>query len=164
MGDMRCIRDRKKRFSLLFLEIFSFFEWMIEYRISTYDRMLQLVLAAAFSIGGIAAVIAGFHGNGSALPVAVLAIVLIPSGIFFYLETTRLRVTIDEQSITVTHAFSSRSILLDEIAGLRHGQKKAILLDLKSGGKNFKMKASAVPLKIPIPYVLQTNHQHFTRN
>jgi len=115
---------------------------MNEYRISTSDRILRLVLAAAFSIGGLAAIIAGFHGtdSGSASPVAILAIVLIPAGIFIYLETTRLCLTIDEQSITVTHAFSSRSILLDEIAGFRSGEKNGILLDLKSGDK---------PLQVP---------------
>jgi hypothetical protein len=115
---------------------------MIEYRISPPEKMLRLFLAAAFSIGGLAAIIAGFHGtgSGSALPVAILAIVLIPAGIFIYLETTRLCLTIDEQSMTVTHAFSSRSILLDEIAGFRSGQKNGILLDLKSGDK---------PLQVP---------------
>jgi len=112
---------------------------MIEYRISTRDKILQLVFAAAFSIGGIALFAAGFHGNGSAVPAAVLGIFPILVGIFFYLETTRLRVTIDEQSMTVTHAFSSRSILLDEIAGFRRGEKNAILLDLKSGEKPLQL-------------------------
>jgi hypothetical protein len=112
---------------------------MIEYRISTSDKILQLVFAAAFSIGGIAAFIAGFHGNGSASPMAVLGVFLILFGIFFYLETTRLRVTIDKQSMTVTHAFNSRSILLDEIAGFRRGEKNGILLDLKSGGKPLQL-------------------------
>ena len=112
---------------------------MIEYRISTGDKILQLLLAAAFSIGGIAALIAGFHGSASGAPIAILGIFLIPFGIFFYLETTRLSVTIDKQSMTVTHAFSSRSILLDEIIGFRHGNKNAILLDLRSGEKPLQL-------------------------
>lgn len=128
--------------SASFLEFFLFFEWMIEYRISIADKILQLIIGALFSIGGITAFIAGFHSpaSGSALPMSIIAVFLVLLGVFFYLETTRLCVTIDEQSMTVTHAFGSRSILLAEIAGFRRGQKNGLLLDLKSGDK---------PLQVP---------------
>jgi hypothetical protein len=110
---------------------------MKEYRISTTNRILQLVLAAVFSIGGIASVIAGFRTThqGSVLPLIIMGTFFILFGVFFYLETTRLCLTIDDQSLTIRHAFNSRNILLDEIADLRHGDKGALLLDLKSGEK-----------------------------
>jgi hypothetical protein len=112
---------------------------MIEYRISTANKILQLIFAAIFSIGGIAAIIAGFHGDGSQLPMAFVGVFFALIGGFFYLETVRLRLTIDEYSMTVTHAFNSRSVLLDEIAGFRRGDKGVILLDLKSGDKPLQL-------------------------
>ncbi len=110
---------------------------MIEYRISTSNRIGQLLVAAIFSIGGIAIIVVAFHEPtlASALGMIVLAAFPIFIGVFFYLETTRLCLTIDDQSMTVKHAFNSRSILLDEIAGFRRGNKDGILVDLKSGDK-----------------------------
>jgi hypothetical protein len=108
---------------------------MIEYRISPASRIGYFLAAALFVFGGIALLIASAHmtGQRSGSPFVIMAIIIIPIGWFFYREAAKLCLAIDEQSMTLTRAFSSREILLDEISGFRLGNKEVIYLDLKSG-------------------------------
>ncbi len=108
---------------------------IMEYRMSQGNKVLMYVLAAGMA--GFALFLlnstAHWHSGMSWPGTMLLVIPLLAGAVFLVLESINLRVVIDDQSLTVTHAFSSREVLLDEIAGYRKGSKGAFWLDLKSG-------------------------------
>lgn len=106
----------------------------MEYRMSLYNRFLILLVAAVGGVGGMVVVSAAFRGV-SVAPMVGLGLFLIVFAACFGLEAIRFRLVIDGDSLTVTHVFSSRSVLLDEIAGYRTGSKGTVWLDLKSGAR-----------------------------
>ncbi len=79
------------------------------------------LMMALFGLAGFVLVILSFSVKSPVPNVSVLTtgVVLIALGILFYLENTRLSLIVNEDSITLQQAFSSRSILLDEIKGYR---------------------------------------------
>lgn len=106
----------------------------MEYRISLWNRILFYLLGAFFIL--LPAILSvSVTSSKSVLASGVLIAVVLPFGLFFIGEAVRFRLVVDDQSLTVTHVFSSRSVLLDEIAGYRKGSKGTIWLDLKSGGR-----------------------------
>lgn len=112
---------------------------MIKYRMSPGNRIMYYIFGVVFP--GMAAALTYMAVTGAqAAPLLFLAIPLAALGWFFFQVAARQSVLIDDQSLTVTNTLNSRSALLDEIEGFRSGQKNALLLDLKSGGR---------PLTIP---------------
>ena len=107
----------------------------MEYRMSQGNKVLMYIFAAGMA--GFALYLlnstAHWHSGMSWGPTIALAVTLLAGAGYLVLESINLRVVIDDQSLTVTHAFSTRSVLLDEIAGYRKGSKGSFWLDLKSG-------------------------------
>lgn len=75
-------------------------------------------------------------------PLIIIGLLLIVGGLTAFRELLKFCVSIDENSLTVTHVFSSRSVLLDEIEGFRKGEKNSIVLDVKSGGRSITVSGS----------------------
>ena len=118
----------------------------MEYRIATVDKIVYLLLAAVGLVSGIYLFIHAF-----AMPLGGINLLKIVGGVVFiviavllYLESTRLRLLIDEQSrfLTVTHFSCSRSILLEDIEGNRKGPKQSFFIILKNDGKDLQLPQS----------------------
>jgi hypothetical protein len=60
--------------------------------------------------------------TGPHIALVITGLVLIGLGSLFYLDSAKLSIIVDEYSITLQQAFSSRSVLLDEIMGYRTNQ------------------------------------------
>jgi hypothetical protein len=111
---------------------------MMEYRMSSGNKVLYSILAAGFSGMGAFGIYWAVHisNPGFLIP----GIMGAGFGFLFYRMVSKMQMTIDEYSITVCNGFSTNSILLDEVAGFRRGDKEGIVLVRKNGEK---------PLSIP---------------
>jgi hypothetical protein len=106
----------------------------MEYRMSRGNKVLIYFLSALFMGFGIFIIVAFLH-LGAAAPVGIIfGAFLIGAGLSFISEAAKFCIVIDDLSLTVTHAFSTQSVLLEEIAGFRMGSR-VILLELKSGAQ-----------------------------
>ncbi|MBS1663363.1 MAG: hypothetical protein JST68_20130 [Bacteroidetes bacterium] len=111
----------------------------MEYRIGTGQKIGYLFLALLFAGGGVALAVYAIRTGLPASSVFLLQLIgaaaLFGIAVCFYLETQRLLVIVDEQarSLTVNHAFSSRSILFEQIDGFRHGEKNTFNIFVKEG-------------------------------
>lgn len=94
------------------------------------NKVVMYLFAIVFVAFGVFAAVAAARAAPPALIIGLVPMVL---GVFFIREAMKLSLVVDDTSLTVTHAFSTRSVLLDEISGYRKGSKDTILLDLKSG-------------------------------
>jgi hypothetical protein len=105
----------------------------MEYRMSGGSKAVVYVFgAAAFGLG-IFGIYMAFHlRNPGLLFPAAFGIGI---GWLMYRMGSRLLLTIDENSITLCDGFTTKSVLLDEIAGFRSGTKEGLVLVKKSGEK-----------------------------
>jgi len=97
-------------------------------------------------LGGTGVIVVGLALFGThvvqPVPLLIIGLLLLAGAWCFLREITRFSVVVDEQSLTVVRAFTSRSELLDDIAGYRSGNKNAILLELKRGGRPLTVPGS----------------------
>ncbi len=116
---------------------------MIEYRIAKGWRIFSALLAAAILIGGLLFIVHSFDTGpapGSKTALLVLGIVFLPVALFLFAETTVTRLMIDEYSMTLKRAFSTRSIPLKDIEGFVRGEKDSLYIKSGDGGR---------PIRIP---------------
>jgi len=106
----------------------------MEYRMSQGNKVFMYIFAVAFIGGGL--VMLYVVVARQLWPMLFLAAILGGLGFLFYRMAAKTALTIDETSITVCNGFTTRSVLLDEVAGWRSGDKNSILLVLKSGEKS----------------------------
>jgi hypothetical protein len=111
---------------------------MMEYRMSSGNKILYSFLAAGFSGMGVFGIYWAIHsGNPGLLIPGILGAGF---GLLFYRMVSKMQISIDEYSITVCNGITTNSILLDEVSGFRRGDKEGIVLVRKNGEK---------PLSIP---------------
>lgn len=113
----------------------------MEYRIATSAKVILLVFVAACIIGGGYLFIHAFETtrhNANALKLG-LGVLLLVIAVLVYLEIFQLRLTVDEHSLTETHLFSSRTILMEDIDGYRRGEKDIFHIILKDGAKSLQI-------------------------
>ncbi len=113
----------------------------MEYRIAKGWRIFVIVFAIVFIIGGGALLLSPFIGDPR-LPVFlfILGILLVAIGIYMYLDTIKTKLTIDDHSVNLQKAFSTRSLLLNEIKGYRLGEKDMLYIIPKEGtGKRMQL-------------------------
>ena len=95
------------------------------------------------------------HWNGGLTwaATAAFALLMFAGAGFLVMESTKQSVVIDDQSLTVTHAFSARSVLLEEIAGYQQGSKGTFWLDLKSGNRRVMIPTTIASRKEAIGWL-----------
>jgi hypothetical protein len=115
-----------------------------EYRVSRSDRTGFYLLIGIFVAFGLLVIGIGLFDQKVDKPpvLIVFGLVALAAAWAFLRELQRLCVRIDENSLTVTHAFWSRSVLLDDIEGFRQGERKSILLDRKSRRRALRVPGS----------------------
>jgi hypothetical protein len=110
----------------------------MEYQMSQGNKTMYYIVCAVFSGLGVFFIYSAIHMSNAAL--LIPCVIFAGLGYLFYRMASRLRLTIDEYSITVCNGISTNSILLDEVSGFRRGDKEGIVLVRMNGEK---------PLSIP---------------
>jgi hypothetical protein len=103
----------------------------MEYRMSQGNKAFMYFFAVAFIGGGL--LMLYFAVQRQAWPMLFFVPLVGGLGYLFYRLAAKTALTIDDTSITVCNGYNTRSVLLDEVAGWRSGDKNSILLVLKSG-------------------------------
>ncbi len=70
-----------------------------------------------------------------------LGLTMLGGSVFLATEALRLKLRIDNDSLKVVRAFSSRTILLNEISGYRSRGKSRFHIVIRNGGKPFRIPA-----------------------
>lgn len=114
---------------------------MNEYPISKTYKVIGYLFAVIFLIAGVILLCALAYpapqaGQNAKL---IIGLALLPLSYWLYRETRRLSVTVDEQQLTVQHAFSSRSVALADIDGYRIGEKDTFSLIFKDGTRPLQL-------------------------
>ncbi|HTI11415.1 MAG TPA: hypothetical protein VL832_22735 [Puia sp.] len=106
----------------------------MEYRIAKGWRIFVIIFCVVFLIVGIAFLVHSFTEPraGSKILFVIFGLVFIPISILMYLDAVKTRLVIDEYSLTMVRAFTSRTLLLNDIAGYRKGDKNMLYLIPKS--------------------------------
>lgn len=101
------------------------------------NKVLYYFVCAGFSGLGVFCIYSAIHMSNPAL--LIPAVILMGLGYLLYRMASRLRLTIDEYSITVCNGVSTNSVLLDEVSGFRRGDKEGIVLVRKNGEKSLSI-------------------------
>ncbi|HEY4149716.1 MAG TPA: hypothetical protein VGM41_12340 [Chitinophagaceae bacterium] len=113
----------------------------MEYRIAKAGRITVVILAIIFVVGGGAFIVSSFAaGAKTPLFFFILGLILAATGVYSYLDTMKTKLTIDDDSITLQKAFSTRSLLRSDIKGYRQGEKNIVFIIPKEGaGKQIQL-------------------------
>lgn len=113
---------------------------MMEYQISKGWRIFSGLLAAALLVGGILLIVHSFNAVlGSKPAFFLMGAILSPVALYLFISSAVTRLTIDEYSITIKRAYSSRSIPLKDIEGYRRGEKDSLYIVPKDGVKSMRI-------------------------
>jgi hypothetical protein len=105
----------------------------MEYRIAKGWRIFVIICGAGFLIAGLASLIHSFAvpRTGQKVLFVLFGLIFGPISILMYLDVIKTRLLIDQYSLTMVRAFSSRTLLLNDIAGYRIGDKNIVYLELE---------------------------------
>jgi hypothetical protein len=114
---------------------------MMEYRVAKGWRIFSLTIAVGLLILGVVLIERSFafQQAQSKMPLVIFGVILIPFAILIYRETAMHLLTIDDQSVTLRRGFYTRSIRLADIDGYRRGEKNALYIVSKNGGKQVRI-------------------------
>jgi hypothetical protein len=129
----------------------------MEYRIATGWKIFAGIFAALCMAGAIFLIGVMFKPSGS-VPVGVVLfgiVFCVGLGLLLWLDTMRTLVVVDDQTLSSTRLFKSRSILLKEIKGYRKGEKDAFNLELVDGGKSLSIPQNLARRKELIEWIAE---------
>jgi hypothetical protein len=117
---------------------------MMEFRIAKGWRFFILLFATFFLAMGILCIYRAFSPSKSGTPTVlfVMGVIVLGVAVLIYRETMMTLLTIDDQSVTLRRSFSNRSLLLTEIEGFKRGEKGALIIVPKDGGKPLRLADS----------------------
>lgn len=106
----------------------------MEYRIAKGWKIFVAIFSVIFLVLGILLFGHAFFESaaGPRFLGIIFGLIFIPTSILAYLDSMRTRLVIDDYSLTMYRAFSSRTLLLTEITGYRKGEKNTLFLIPKS--------------------------------